>query len=180
MRAKDLKTDGTEYFYHTGETWQKGWGQGERAVVIDATPGSYYRDRATGDWTRSTVRGSSVLVDIYPPDGRNRPDGTPHAPRRAQVRTQTLRGTWDECVELRRQRSQAKEEEAEALREQMAAIEAPCGQLVDALGKLSIAATANSNYHYKHASVVINHQQAPALLAAARHLLASGWRPPTA
>lgn len=182
MRAKDLKVDGvTEYFYHIGETWLKGWGgQGERAVVVDATPGHYYRDR-DGNWTRSAIKGGScVLVDIYPSDGRNRPDGTPNTPRRDQVRTQTLRGTWDECTEMRRQRAQQKSDADAALRAEMAVIEAPCGELVEALGKLGIAASTDSNSRYRYAKVTISHQQAPALLAAVRHLVETGWRPPAA
>lgn len=182
MKAKDLKVDGvTEYFYHIAETWTKGWGgQGERAVVVDATPGHYYRDR-DGVWTRSTAKGGScVLVDLYPSDGRNRPDGTPHEPRRQQVRSQTLRGTWDECVGLRRQRAQEKADAATALREQMAEIEAPCDELVGVLARLGIEAAADSNHHYRYAKVTISHQQAPALLAAVRHLVETGWRPPAA
>lgn len=176
MRARDIKPD-TEYFYHVGNDWLKGYG-GERAVVVDATTGIWYMNRDK-QWERSPIRsGQEVLVDIYPAAGRAREDSTPHQPRRAAVRTVALRGTWDECIEQRRAYVAEKEAARQAHETRVAEVELPCVQAAAALRQLGINAADRSNGHKIYAEVWIPHRSAARLLAAAQHLIDTGWTPP--
>lgn len=171
MRAKDLKVDGTTYYYTTNDTWLRWAHHPERVRVLDATPGRWSYDRRTEEWTRRPG-GQDVLVEVLAKGG--------NAARRVAVRTQTIRGEWDVCAEqvaeAGRQR-QADERERTAA---MAAIEGPCADAVAALRELGITAVdMDSDRRHLYARVSIGFRSAPALLAAARHLLATGWKPPT-
>jgi hypothetical protein len=175
VKSKDMKTDGTVYYYTTTDTWMKWSHQADKAVIIDNRAGrwGYTRDRETGisTWTHRPG-GQDVLIEI-PARGGN-------AARRLAVRSASIRGTWDECVELLARVKQARQQAASERKQQLEAVAGPCHALARALDRIGVAASTDESERYLHANVVIHYQQAPKLLAAVQHLIDSGWTPPTA
>ena len=173
MRAKDLKTDGTVYYYTTSDAWLKWTHQADRVIILDATPGTWRWEAREDKWIRRPG-GQDVLVEI-PAQGGN-------GARRKAIRTQAIRGTWDDCTAQLTKVRQAKQTAERERTKLMASIEGPCADAVLALRELGITAVdMDSNRHSAYAEVSVGFRSAPALLAAAQHLLAIGWKwePPT-
>lgn len=186
MRAKDLIVDGTTEYYRTdSNSWLKWTHQAERAVIVDARVGRWIKsvDRNTLEesWQLRTIGSrQEVLVDLYPAEGRTNPDGTPRKPRRAAVRTQHLRGLWDECVKQRADLMAERRTEEQQRQAAYKAINDPCVEAATALTELGIRADEEGNLNRMWSHVVIGHRSIPALLSAIEHLKATGWRPPAA
>lgn len=165
MKAKDL-TVGMECYHHRSNSWDLDYEEGERAVIVDPTPGNWIKER-DGSWTRVSNAEQKVLVDIH----RN---ATPHVARYA-VRTQTLRGPWEEC---RQQRTQARAAKAEAARARQDAQKdrlMDCQLAVQALGELGITAVREGYVGGGFAKVVVSGASVALLMAAAQQLDAIGW-----
>lgn len=179
MKAKDLAVGG-EYYYSSSNNWLNRSYGGELAVVVDPVPGNWNRDK-NGEWQRSaSTRGArDVLVRLFSSGSRTDTDGNPLPGRMCPVPTQNLRGPYAPCIAQReeqaRQRHNALRDAREAQRLRLDA----CAQAVDGLAALGITARTEGYAHSDYASVVISDDQAALLAAAARHLLASGWQPPT-
>lgn len=170
MRAKDLKTDGTEYYYTTTDTWLKWTHQADRAVVLDATPGRWSYDRREEKWTRRPG-GQDVLIEIKPSTAGN-------AARRLAVRTASLRGEWEACVRQREELKRQEQAHRQDRRAQLRKIADPCLEAAAALARLGIRAGADEDERSMFAQVTVNYRSAARLLAAVEHLESIGWKPP--
>lgn len=168
MRAKDLKTDGTVYYYTTSEHWLKWSHTAEQVRILDATPGRWHWEAREDRWIRRDG-GQNILVEVLAKGG--------NAARRMTIRSQCIRGEWDACVKQVTEVRLAKQAAERERTELMASIEGPCADAVLALRELGITAVdMDSNRHSAYAEVSIGYRSAPALLAAAQHLLAIGWK----
>lgn len=171
MRAKDLKTDGTVYYYTTQNTWLRWSHQADRAVVLDATPGRWSFDRATGEWVYRKG-GQQVLIEICAKGG--------NAARRMAVTTVNLRGEWDACVRQREELHREKQGAEKSRRDQLQAIVGPCLDAAADLAGLGITADVDEDARHLYARITISYRAVPALRAAIAHLIATGWTAPKA
>lgn len=169
MRSKDLKTDGTAYYYATSETWMRWAHNSDKVVILDATPGRWRYDSRTGEWTRRNG-GQEILVEIVAQGG--------NAARRLAVRSQSIRGEWDACVAQRAESHAAKQQAEQVHRAKMRAIADPCLEIAEELTRLGISADVEENERHLYARILIPHRAAPALQSAVAHLIATGWTAP--
>lgn len=171
MRAKDLKTDGTVYYYTTSETWLKWSHTAEQVHILDATPGRWRWEAREDRWVRRDG-GQNILVEVLAKGG--------NAARRMAVRSQCIRGEWDACVKQRTELHAEKNRTEQERRAQLRAIADPCLEAAADLVRLGISADADEDIRHMHAHIVIPHRAVPALRSAIAHLVATGWKPPTA
>lgn len=170
MRAKDLKTDGTVYYYTTQDTWLRWTHSPERVTVLDSRVGHWNYDRCTEEWVWRKG-GQTVLVEVAAKGG--------NAARRMAVRTVTLRGVWDDCAQQVEQARRERQQDYAASRASADAIELECLRAATALNTLGIDAQVPSP-SATHGEIRVPHKHAALLAAAAQHLIDTGWTAPSA
>jgi hypothetical protein len=169
MRAKDLKTDGTAYYYTTQNTWLRWSHQADKVVVLDATPGHWRWEAREDRWVRRPG-GQQVLIEVCAKGG--------NAARRVAVTTINLRGEWDACVKQRAELHAEKSRADQERRERLRAIVDPCLDAAADLAGLGITADVDEDARHLYARITISHRALPALQSAIVHLIATGWTAP--